>query len=367
MKSEPIVEQVTREEWIHEVPRFDDHNYRQSLNYGAACAMRQGANSEHVAIHCDHGLIGLAEVRTRRLPLLGSGIAYVGCGPLTRLDATNTGDRFGRCVRALREEYVLRRKLVLRILAPIGLPDWNAHISSLMVQAGMEHTCLSPPYRTMLVDLDRPISDIRQSFGRRWRRGLRQAECRGVQLRTANDVVSVEMFCELYEEMRARKRFEVDLDARFFGALLKQCPKEDGFELLLAERNGQFVAGIMTSTLGETCVYLHGASSEEGRQTRASYLLHWESMMAARRRGSRWYDVGGIDPAADSDGYVFKSGMGGIEVLAAGPFDASPSGLSGKMIRVAETTYRFSQGLRNRRTSSTQRTSIRSIASRSDS
>lgn len=363
-------ESIDCERWLILVKRFCDYSYWQSLNYGAACARRQGAQSEHSAIYNKGDLIGLAEVRMRKLPLLGSGIAYVGGGPLTRLDSLNGEigkQRFAQCLQALRDEYVLRRGLVLRILAPIGLPEWNADISNVMIKESMEQTDLSPRYRTMLVDINKQASSIRESFGRRWRRGLREAERNEIQLRIANKVDDIEKFCEMYEKMRIHKSFDVNLDAKFFSNLLEQSSEEDEYELLLAEADSQLIAGILTCTLGETCVYLIGASNDKGRQLRASFLLHWKSIMAANKRGMRWYDVGGIDPVADSGGYTFKSGMGGVDVEAAGPFDASPSGLSGKVMPIVETCYRISRRIRNKLPSLTQNAAITAISTPTDS
>jgi len=108
-------ESIDCKQWLTLVKLFCDYSYWQSINYAAACAIRQGACSEHIAIYCNGDLIGLAEVRTRKLPLLGSGIAYVGGGPLTRSHSLNGEQRFAQCLQALREEYVLHRGLVLRI------------------------------------------------------------------------------------------------------------------------------------------------------------------------------------------------------------------------------------------------------------
>ena len=53
----------------------------------------------------------MASVRVKTLPLAGLGIAYVHGGPLTLRMNDFSGDAFYRCIVALENEYVIRRKL----------------------------------------------------------------------------------------------------------------------------------------------------------------------------------------------------------------------------------------------------------------
>ena len=99
--------------------RFRDHSYRQCWAYGAALAARRGAVSEHVAIECGDELVGLADVRVKKLPLVGGGLAYVSGGPLV---GRRPCERLERCLEALMRHYVDRRGLTLRRLSPRSAP-----------------------------------------------------------------------------------------------------------------------------------------------------------------------------------------------------------------------------------------------------
>jgi hypothetical protein len=95
--------------------------------------------------------------------------------------------------------------------------------------------------------------------------------------------------------------------------------------------------------LGDTCVYLLGATSEAGLETRAAYLLQWNTILLAKERGIRWYDLGGVDPEGNPGVYHFKRGVGGDEVIPPGPYERSPGGWRQAAVRGAEALYRLAR------------------------
>ncbi|MEN6336750.1 MAG: hypothetical protein ABFE01_21045, partial [Phycisphaerales bacterium] len=116
---------MDRAEWQATARRFLDYNYRQMWEFGVACAERIGAVSEHVAVEDGGEIVGLADVRIKRIPGLGTGIAYVNGGPLVRRGDGRDSDRLSRSMKALIEEYANRRGMVLRVMAPVDGGPWN--------------------------------------------------------------------------------------------------------------------------------------------------------------------------------------------------------------------------------------------------
>ena len=149
-------------------------------------------------------------------------------------------------------------------------------------------------------------------------------------------------------EIRQRKEFSVDLDETFYEAVQSDLVARDQFVLTIARLDGEPVAGHVASMLGDTCVYLLGASNAEGRGTKASYLLQWKVIDEARQRGCNYYDLGGIDVEANPGVARFKQRMGGSVVSASGPYELSPRGLNRILTRSAEKLYRFVRGNRKR-------------------
>jgi lipid II:glycine glycyltransferase (peptidoglycan interpeptide bridge formation enzyme) len=100
------------------------------------------------------------------------------------------------------------------------------------------------------------------------------------------------------------------------------------------------VAGHVASFLGDTCVYLLGATSEEGLRTKAAYLLQWRVIQAAHEKGFKWYDLGGIDPEANPGVHHFKRGLGAQEITAPGPLEYPAAGWRRAAVHGSEQVYR---------------------------
>jgi hypothetical protein len=331
---------LNRSAWQESAATFDDYNYRQVWEFGMACAERLGACSEHVAIVSGEDLLGLADVRIRRVPVVGSGIAYINGGPLVRRDGAAQSDRLRMCVQTLLHEYVERRGLVLRIQPALGEPSWNAAQNTVFDDLGFGPACSPAPYRTLVVAIDRPLGEVRRSLDQKWRNGLNRAERNGLTLRCGSEGLLFEEFCSLYRQLLDRKRFDVDLHADFYAAVQQNMDRNDRFMVSLADVAGHPVAGHVASILGDTCVYLLGASNDQGLTSKASYLLQWRTIEMAQERGCHFYDLGGIDPAGNPGVYHFKQGLKGMDVTAAGPYERQPRGLRRHIVRSAERMYR---------------------------
>ncbi len=343
-------------EWSVRCRKFRDHNYRQLWAFSTACAERVGARSEHVAImDCDE-LLGLADVRIRHVPVLGAGVAYVNGGPLVRRGDERDRERLRSALQALLAEYVARRGLVLRIAPTVGEPAWNDRVIETFEALGFALSNDARPYRTQMLDLARPLGEIRSGLEQKWRNGLNRAERNGLTVRAGTDNASFESFVRLYAALQVRKGFDVDLDAGFYARVQRELVVDEQFVMSLAEFEGRAVAGHLASIAGDTCVYLLGASDPTGLAQKASYLLQWRAITDAQMRGCRWYDLGGIDPQGNPGVHHFKSGLGGADVTAPGPFDFAPSGFTRSVVRGAERMYRWMRRRASRPNGALQKT-----------
>ncbi|MGE3109780.1 MAG: lipid II:glycine glycyltransferase FemX [Phycisphaerales bacterium] len=347
---------IEREAWERDAAGFADANYRQGWWYGIEAAGRVGAVSEHVACVRGGQVRALADVRVKTLPLVGGGVAYVNGGPLARRDveeAAEHGARLREMIGALRAEYVHRRGMVLRVLGTVGGAAWNEAQDRAWREAGAVGTTMAASYRTMMVPLRdehgaaRSIEAVRAGLAQKWRNCLNKAEKQGVAVRESRGVEAMRRFAGLYEEFVARKGIHADHDASFFLRVQERSAERGCREALtvrLAEREGELLAGHVSSTLGDTCVYLLGATSGEGLKTNAAYLLQWDTIAASINAGLAWYDLGGIDPRANPGVHHFKDGMRGMDVTAPGPWEMAPRGVRGMMSVKSEKLYRSLRG-----------------------
>lgn len=340
MPSNGTIEPVSREQWHDLARRFLDHNYQQTWAYAQALAERRHAKCDQVVVTANGDLLGLVSVRVRRLPVVGGGIAYVAGGPLTRTGRSDDVDRLTQCLNVLRAEYVQRRGLVLRVLAPLGSPAWNARAAESFAQTKFAPTDRSRRYRTFLLDLDRPLDEVRAGFSKYWRRNLRRAEQKRFIIRTGTTAHFFEEICRLYQRLQGRKQFRADLDAGFYASLQLQLGNGERFDALIVEHDRQPVAGLVISMLGDTCIPLVLATDESGLRNYAAYSLQWHSIVMAHDRGLRYYDLGGIDAEGNAGVYNFKKGLRGVELCAPGPFESSPSGVIAFITSGAEQIYK---------------------------
>ncbi|MBP7051873.1 MAG: peptidoglycan bridge formation glycyltransferase FemA/FemB family protein [Phycisphaerae bacterium] len=341
-----VLKPVDQTAWGALAPGFLDYNYRQMWDFGVACADRVGAVSEHVAVELEGEIIGLADVRVKRIPALGTGIAYINGGPLVRRNDDSNADRLALCLKSLIQEYAERRGMVLRVMSPVGEAKWDQTQAAVLSNVGFSPCEAVRPYRTFLLDIARPPEEIRRNMAQKWRNGLNQSEKRGLSIRTGTDPALLREFCDLFSRFIDRKGFTVDLTPPFYLAVQEKAPEADRFEINLAEVDGTVVAGHVASLLGDTSVYLLGASSDEGLKAKASYLLQWRAIQSARERGLRWYDLGGIDPEGNPGVYHFKSGLGGQDITAPGPVEYAASGFERAAVRGCERAYRLLRRVR---------------------
>jgi len=334
------IEHLNRTRWQELAPLFLDYNYRHLWDFGVACAMRLGGMSEHIALRQGNDVIGMADIRIKKIPLFKTGIAYINGGPIVRRNNDADAERLKFCLQALINEYIEKRGLVLRIRTPLGSPDWNHTQTSVFIEKGFAFSAGGGRYRTFLLDIGRPLEEIRKNFARNWRNHLNSAEKGKFTIRTGENLELFAEFCELYEELIQRKQFEVDLDARFYAQVQDQLADGERFRISIVDIEGKVAAGHVASMLGDTCVYLLGASNQEGLRSKASYLLQWHIIQVARKQDCQWYDLGGIDPERNPGVYDFKKGLGGIDITAPGPFEISPSGLKAYLVAGGEYLYR---------------------------
>ena len=105
--------------------------------------------------------------------------------------------------------------------------------------------------------------------------------------------------------------------------------------ILICEQKGVPVAGIVTSAMGDSAIYLLGATSDDGLNAKGAYLLQWTMIQWLKENGFRWYDLGGIDPQGNPGVYSFKKGLSGSDVSHLSAVALSNSFLSSVAVRAS--------------------------------
>jgi lipid II:glycine glycyltransferase (peptidoglycan interpeptide bridge formation enzyme) len=148
------------------------------------------------------------------------------------------------------------------------------------------------PATTVVMDVTGTEDDLLARMKPKTRYNIRLATRKGVQVRLgrAGDLPS---FADSLQETGRRDGFAVHPRA-YYEAAYDLFSSAGMAELLLAEYNGEALAGIMVFAFDGGAYYLYGASSDRHRNLMPAYALQWEAIRWARTQGCSTYDLWGI-------------------------------------------------------------------------
>jgi hypothetical protein len=333
------VRRLTKMEWDALAPGFRDLSYRQCSSYAEEAARDIGAASEFIGVFQADEIVGLANVRVKMVPLLPFGIAYINYGPLSARGDEFSAEPFGDCLDALRREYVDQRRLVLRIVPPLrGGQYLDAQVRCVEMH-GFQPCAPRKLHETFILDLQRPLTEIRKSFDGKWRNDLSKAQRANIKVTRSVALADFDWFETLFLTLIQRKGFSVRQDVAFFRRVQENAQDDQRLVAHLAWHNGELVAGHVGSFVGDTAIYLLGAANSKGRDLRASYLLQWAAIEHAKCVGNLFYDLGGIDQKYNPDVYRFKRRLNGRRVAEMGPYELAPARLTRRALYFLEAAY----------------------------
>lgn len=187
------------------------------------------------------------------------------------------------------------------------------------------------PLRTILVDLRLDEDAILSRMKQKHRYNIRLAERKGVTVRPWDDLMS---FHRMMVATGSRDGFAVH-SFDYYRLAYELFHPQGMCELFVALFEEKALAALMVFARGARAWFLYGASTDEDRNRMPTYLLQWEAMRWAKRRGCETYDLWGVPDEEEAaleagfetraDGlwgvYRFKRGFGGQVRRAASPID----------------------------------------------
>ena len=329
------VDRSTPAEWSQMLDLFDDANLYQTWSYGA---VRWGEkNLSHLILKRGGEVLGMAQLRIVRPTRFKFGMAYLRWGPLFERRRRPPDPEVAiSMARALEEEYIDKRKLFLRVLpnAFVGSPR-AAVIQSAFREFTPEPLVAANTDRTFVLDLAPALEELRRKLDKKWRNQLTSSEKKGLNVVAGTGSNEYRVFRQIYNQMRKRKTFETTVDVEEFGRIQEDLPESQRMRILLCQAGHVPVAGLVASMMGDSAVYLLGATSDDGLNSKGTYLLQWTLIKWLKENGFRWYDLGGINPERNPGVYHFKKGLSGADVCRVGPLVACRSVVSSAIVRTS--------------------------------
>lgn len=167
-------------------------------------------------------------------------------------------------------------------------------------------------YNCYLLNLEFDIKDLRRKLHDSVRRGIQQAEKRGIVVRLTRREEDMEHFYRLHVTTRKKLGILPQPYAFFKNIYLYIISQNLGF-IVMAEWEGKTVAGVVFLTHKDTIYYKFNASDEDYLQKRPNHLVTWEAVRYAYANNYHYIDFGRCSP--EEEGLrTFKQRWGAIEI-----------------------------------------------------
>lgn len=313
--------EISETEWDSFVRQHPHGHILQTHAWGKLKTLHGWRAARATVLNPQNKPVGVALTLIRALPYGLGRIAYVPRGPVVNWDhdeyaaaAVTTVTRLARKAGAF---------------AVVIEPDLLDTASDRRM---LEHLQLAPvdfgvqPRRTIWVNLDVDEEvDILAAMKQKTRYNIGLAKRKGVTVRVG-DSADAGLFYQMMTTTAERDTFSIHPQAYYRDFLqLFTLGESAPARLFVAEFEGQPLAAVIATALGEHGLYLYGASTNERRELMPTYLLQWEAMLWARSRGCKTYDLWGVPDEDEealeagfesrNDGlwgvYRFKRGFGG--------------------------------------------------------
>lgn len=282
----------------------------QSFAYADAMARERGFVPRLGRIVADDLTVGLVQVLERR-SLKFFTQRQIHRGPLW-LDGTPSPALAEAAMTILRRECPRNLCNNLSFLPELPAGDeWGA----LMARAGFRR--IGPGYRTIRIDLTRPLDRLRAAWSTSARQRLKQAEKAGLVLDIDAKAQNLPWLMGKEQAQAKTKGFR-PLSGRLAVRLRNALLPDNGAMMITALQDGDVAAAGLFFIHGSAATYQVGWAGDLGRDTHAMRLVLWRAFEVLQARGVASLDLGGVNPDHAAGVTEFKTSLGGDWVETVG-------------------------------------------------
>lgn len=198
---------------------------------------------------------------------------------------------------------------------------------------------------TLVLDLAQSEEAILSGMRKTTRYLVRKSQTMPISVGTSVSEKDFKEFLDLYEATAHRHKF---VPHRGMSEELSIFSKDDQALLFLARYKKKVIAAALIIFYGSQAIYHHAATDDTFRDIPAAYLLQWEIIKEAKRRGKKQYNFWGVVPEEKPNHpwkglTLFKTGFGGQRVNAIHAQDL-PLSLNYRKSYIIETLWRIRRG-----------------------
>jgi lipid II:glycine glycyltransferase (peptidoglycan interpeptide bridge formation enzyme) len=185
---------------------------------------------------------------------------------------------------------------------------------------------------TVLIDLRQSEEDLLANMKQKTRYNVNLAMRKGVSVRSGS-IEDLNMLFRMHAETSLRDGFVIrnesyyrEVWSTYLHGQKSSSPDQPGAEVLIAEVDGNPVAGVIIFRFAGKAWYLYGMSTVVHRDKMPNYLLQWEAIKRAKAANCYVYDLWGApDKFVETDPlwgvFRFKEGLGGTVHRYLGAWD----------------------------------------------
>lgn len=167
-----------------------------------------------------------------------------------------------------------------------------------------------------VLSIERKEEELLKEMRKTHRYLIRKAQNMNIKIIRTQKVSEIDKFLPLYKELSQKRGFVPHKGIKEEFEILE---KDDQVVLFLAQYEKKIISGALIIFIGDLAIYHHSASLEEYKNIPSSYLIQWEAIKEAKKRGKKLYNFWGIAPDNKPNHpwkglTLFKSGFGGEKI-----------------------------------------------------
>lgn len=169
-----------------------------------------------------------------------------------------------------------------------------------------------------ILDLEPSEEELLKQMKKNHRNLIRRCEREGVTVQRKGSGADLSILHKMLDITQQRHNF-IRFSRTYIDAEYRLFAQKNQAMLFTARlANGAVDAAAIIMFYGNMAVYRHSGSLNTDKKIPTSYLVQWEVIKEAKRRGVRWYNFWGINPEGQRDhpfagiGH-FKRGFGGFQ------------------------------------------------------
>lgn len=195
---------------------------------------------------------------------------------------------------------------------------------------------------TRQLDLTKSEDQLMAEMRKTTRYEIKQASKLGIKISVSKDPKDLEEFYNLQKETAKRQRF-VEFNKRFLQEQFEVFAADNQVLLYTATLNNVKLAQAFIIFYGSEADYHYGASTLDGRKYPGAYLIQWQALKEAKKRGITRYNLWGVAPEGETNHRfwgvsVFKRGFGGEDISYLHARDLIVNSMSYKVNWLIEAT-----------------------------